>query len=271
MHRVIPQVFLIGETKTNEEGLHQYLEHIGASNWTTDASSDVEEIIEVGARGCYMAFEADTGGIVNRNLVMLRLGNQKYLENIINVGHGSVLEHGFVNFMFVDVSRVFTHELIRHRAGVAISQESLRFVKLGDMGMWIPSCFEDNPEAIEVFKKVWQTSEIAYTKLLLIAALDIEKKADYNDLSFKQKRRYTSAARRIVPIGMATNIAWSCNIRTLRHVIEMRTAPESEEEIRFIFAKVGWLAKKEWPNLFRDYTIERVDGIHWFHTEHAKV
>lgn len=51
---------------------------------------------------------------------------------------GSVIEHHVTNWIFADVSRVFTHELVRHRVGTAFSQESLRYVRLNDLGLWLP-------------------------------------------------------------------------------------------------------------------------------------
>tara|TARA_Y100000310_G_C20675289_1_gene812686 strand:+ start:1977 stop:2312 length:336 start_codon:yes stop_codon:yes gene_type:complete len=61
-------------------------------------------------------------------------------------------------------------------------------------------------------------------------------------MPFSMKKQYTSAARRFLPIGMVTKIGWSCNIRALRHVLMMRTHPSAEEEIRFVFAKIGLIA-----------------------------
>src|SRR5204863_7625132 len=55
-------------------------------------------------------------------------GNQAYLDHILEVGHGSVLEHAVWNFVFTGVSRSLTHELIRHRAGWGYSQLSQRYV-----------------------------------------------------------------------------------------------------------------------------------------------
>ena len=77
--------------------------------------------------------------------------------------------------------------------------------------------------------------------------------------------------RRLAPIGVATNIGWSANIRAVRHVIEMRTAPGAEEEIRLLFAKVGALCVERFPHLFGDYRVEEVDGFPWYRTEHPKV
>ena len=90
-----------------------------------------------------------------------------------------------------------------------------------------------------------------------------------NDFDFKKK--VTSAMRRIAPIGLATNIGWSCNIRTLRHVIEMRTTPWAEEEIRLIFSQVAEIATSKWPNLFTDYEMSIVDGLPYYKTVNRKV
>ncbi|NLO33202.1 MAG: hypothetical protein GX117_07590, partial [Candidatus Hydrogenedentes bacterium] len=57
----------------------------------------------------------------------------------------------------------------------------------------------------------------------------------------------------------------------LRHVIEMRTDPHAEEEIRFLFGKVYHLVKKRYPNLFADYEEMEVDGLPWVKTTRSKV
>jgi len=196
---------------------------------------------------------------LNDNINRVREGNESYIKNIINVRHGSVLEHGFINFQIVDVSRVFTHEVVRHRAGTAISQESLRFVRANDLGYWIPPCFQDIIGIELMFEDFFRYSEVTYREVLLWAAIKEygmdtnysstkegkdELERLFNDLPFDKKKMYTSAARRFLPIGMATKIGWSCNIRTLRAVLEMRTHPSAEEEIRFVFGQIGQIASK---------------------------
>ena len=94
---------------------------------------------------------------------------------------------------------------------------------------------------------------------------------DNDDVPFKIKKTITSAMRRIAPIGLATTIGWTANIRTLRHVIEMRTAPSAEEEIRVVFGEVGRICKQRWPNLFSDYEVREVDGLPCFETVNRKV
>ena len=261
MRKVEPEVFLIGETKIIEDGLRDYLKYIGAGEWKSDAPSDAERIVEVYGRLCYRSWRPG----MNPNVTKVRGENKGYLENILKVKHGSVLEHASVNFVFADVSRVFTHELVRHRAGVAMSQESLRFVRLDDLGQWLPLVIREDEHATTVFAKTFKELE----KLQLELAEHF--KLDDEGVPFHRKKVVTSAMRRIAPIGLATSIGWSANMRALRHVIEMRTDPGAEEEIRLVFGKVAEIAKERYPNLFGDYETEIVDGLPWYKTPHSKV
>ncbi|MGH7405219.1 MAG: FAD-dependent thymidylate synthase, partial [Candidatus Methylomirabilales bacterium] len=115
MKQVEPQVFLLARPAINDEGLAAYLRAVGASSWGTDAPSGAEKLVEVAGRSCYRSFEPG----LNPNVTRIREGSKTYLENILNVKHGSVLEHASWTFAFFNVSRVFTHELVRHRAGTA--------------------------------------------------------------------------------------------------------------------------------------------------------
>ena len=63
----------------------------------------------------------------------------------------------------------------------------------------------------------------------------------------------TSALRRILPDGLATNVIWSANHRTLRWVIEMRTDPSAEVEIRMVFDQIAQICKRDYPNLYQDF------------------
>ncbi len=255
-----PKVFLIGESRVDREGLQSLLDHLGVSDWTSDASTDMELITEVYGRACYRSF----GTELNPNISRVRRSNKSYLTNIIEKGDGSVLEHGVVNFFLADVSRVFTHELVRHRVGTAMSQESLRFVRLTDMDWYAPVAIKESEEAMTIFARTFEELSKLQRELAEQFGLD--------DLdSFDEKKELTSAMRRIAPIGLATNIGWSCNMRTLRHVIEQRTSPWAEEEIRFVFGKIGDLAVQRWPNLFADYRREMVDGLPHYTTDNRKV
>ncbi|MCX5770308.1 MAG: FAD-dependent thymidylate synthase [Candidatus Hydrogenedentes bacterium] len=261
MEFVKPKVFLIGETRVDEPGLRAYLEHLGAPNWTTDAPSDAERICEVYGRICYRSFEPG----LNPNVTRTRQGNAAYISHIVEVGHGSVLEHATLNFIFADVSRVFTHELVRHRAGVAISQESLRFVRLDKFSAYLPMLIEENETGMSVFVRTLEQLEAVQKEFA--ALYEIDKPGQ----KFDYKKKATSAFRRVAPEGVATTIGWSTNLRTLRHVIERRTDPAAEEEIRAVFAMVFDIVKNRYPNVFADYTTEIIDGLPWVKTQHGKV
>jgi len=255
-----PKVFLVGETRIVESGLAAYLEHVGAPEWTTDAPSDGERLCEVMGRLCYRSFAPG----LNPNVLRVREGNQSYLDHIIEVGHGSVLEHAVLNFIFADVSRVVTHELVRHRAGTAISQESLRFVRLETLSAYAPVHIREHEAGMEIFVRTMEQLEELQRELSRVYDIEHEK-------SFSVKKQLTSAFRRMAPIGVATAIGWSSNLRTLRHVIEHRTDPQAEEEIRLLFGKVFQVVRHRYPNVFGDYEEELVDGLPWVKTAHGKI
>ncbi len=256
MHKVEPDIHVIAVTEIQTEALEGYLESIGAVGWETDAETGVEELIEVMGRGCYKSF----GTELNSNITKVRDSNREYLANIIKQKHGAVLEHSWISFMITDLSRIGTHELVRHKVGVAISQESLRYVRLEDLGLWIPSCFRNNPKAVEIFERGWRQAEDNYSELLSEDVLGFDMDAE----GFSNKKIFTSGARRLIPMGMATNIGWSCNIRALRHVIEQRTSRHAEEEIRLVFGKVADIVFGMYPNLFSDFKSTRIrDLLEW--------
>lgn len=261
MHRVSPKVFLIGETKIVDEGLEAYLKAVGAPEWDTDAPSDAEKMTELYGRACYRSFKPG----LNANVTRIRESNKEYVANLVKVGHGSVFEHAVVNFVFADVSRVFTHELVRHRVGVAISQESLRYVRLTDLGLWLPSVIEQNIEAVGIFQEIFEHLEKIQLRLAEMFNLDGK------NISFRFKKLVTSAMRRIAPIGLATSIGWSANHRTIRHVLEQRTAPEAEEEIRLVFGRVGEIVRARYPNIYGDFEVEIIDGLPCYKPGRSKV
>lgn len=257
MRRVTPKVFLIGESCINQGGMSSYLDYVGASEWMSDAPTHAEKISEFYGRLCYRSWKPG----MNANVTKIREGNDKYIGNIIKVKHGSVLEHAVTHWVFADVSRVFTHELVRHRAGCAYSQESLRFVRLTDLGLWLPPEIEGDPYLTDLFERTFRTAEELQKEMAERLKLDEED-------NFGVKKRITSAMRRIAPDGLATTIGATFNFRALRHIISMRTDQHAEAEIRLVFDKVAAIAKARWPNVFKDFG--RAENGEWM-TENEKI
>ena len=100
--------------------------------------------MEFGGRACYRSWEPG----LNPNVTRVRTDQKEYFANILRSAHGSVLEHANWSFALRNVSRVFTHELVRHRAGSAFSQESLRYVRLTDIGFRVPPALEPVREQV---------------------------------------------------------------------------------------------------------------------------
>jgi len=251
MELVVPKVELIAETKLSREGLEEYLNDIGATNYEIDDEiSDLENLVMIGGKACYKSFQVG----LNPNISKVREDSGDYLANINKTGHGSVTEHGNTSFMFWNVSRVFTHELVRHRAGTAMSQESLRFVRLDNLKFWVPTCIKENEEATKLMLDTVKYLEGKQKELAEIFDID-------NIKEFSRKKILTSSFRRIAPDGLATAIMWTMNIRTARHLIQIRTSRHAEEEIRLVFDQVAQIMVEKYPKMFSDFSYIMVDGI----------
>jgi thymidylate synthase (FAD) len=260
MHETTPTVYLIARPAIDVEGMRAYLRDVGGESWLEGRLADGEVnpgelLLEFGGRACYRSWEPG----LNPNVSRIRTDRREYFANILRSGHGSVLEHASYSFALRHVSRVFTHELVRHRAGSAFSQESLRYVRLTDIGFRVPPALE--PLRERVVSIVEQLEEF---QVSAAAELGI----DAEGVPFHVKKEVTSALRRLAPIGLSTDIVWTANTRTLRHVIEMRTAEGAEEELRMVFDKVARIMQSEAPNLFQDFV--RQDDGSWV-PEHHKV
>jgi thymidylate synthase (FAD) len=243
MRETSPQVFLIARPALDPAGLRGYLEAVGGAAWLDgrEGANPAQTLVEFAGRACYRSWAPG----LNPNVTRVREDQAEYLGNLLASGHGSVLEHASFTFAFRDVSRVFTHELVRHRAGSAFSQESLRYVRLSEIGFRIPPALE--PLRTRVIAVVEQLEELQRDAAAQLGL-------DEDGVPFDVKKEATSALRRLAPIGLSTDIVWTANVRTLRHVIALRTAPGAEEELRLVFATVAELAIAEAPALFQDFT-----------------
>jgi thymidylate synthase (FAD) len=247
MRETTPTVFLISRPSVDLDAVRAYLQAVGGASWLERRLADGDKelndaqlLVEFCGRVCYRSWEPG----LNANVTRIREDQHDYLGNLLSSLHGSVLEHASYSFVFRNVSRVFTHELVRHRAGSAFSQESLRYVRLTELGFRVPPALE--PIREQVLNIVERLEEFQVTAA---EALGL----DDEGVPFGVKKEVTSALRRLAPIGLSTDIIWTANIRTLRHVVEMRTSPGAEEELRLVFDEVAQVMQTETPSLFQDF------------------
>jgi thymidylate synthase (FAD) len=249
MRAVQPKVRLIGRPSLDYDEVAAYLKEVGGEAWLERIDrgefDDAQNLADFAGHVCYRSWKVG----LNSNVTRVRTKQEEYLQNILASAHGSVLEHVTFNFVFHNVSRVLTHEQVRHRVGTAISQESLRFVRLDDLSFWFPDWAQQDGELMTRTMRL--LLEMEKLQLWMADHFGLDKEG----VPFREKKEKTSFMRRFAPEGLATSLAWSANVRTLRHVIESRTADGAEEEIRLVFGQVGELMRKEAPVLFGDYTV----------------
>lgn len=252
-----PKVYLVGKTSLCADGLAAYLADIGSPEWAPDPEvSGGENLIEAAGRMCYRSwqpYDPEKPECSNPNVGRVRKGNRQYLANVLAHAHGSILEHVNLTFIIRNVSRVVTHELVRHRAGMAYSQESLRYVRLDDLGVWLPEAVKGNPEALKRFSEVVAFLESVQSDLAKLFDID-------NIGEFGPKKELTSMFRRLAPIGLGTSIVATGNLRAWRHVIAIRTSVHAEEEIRVVLDQIAGICRREYPNAFQDMRQDQETG-----------
>lgn len=252
-------VRVLSRTVVDREAVRAWLDEMGVSAEfeipSEEVVSDPALLVAMAAKQCYMAFEPG----LNPNVNKVRKDMVEYLDNVMKQRHGSVLEHAVFSFGINGCSRVFTGEMNRHRAGVGISERSMRYIRYTDIKFWMPECFREDPAdnpAIAEKKRLSRerlTSEFGNQEKMMAFFADVWKDELSPESTFHAKKVLTSAFRRGIGMGIATGGVWSLNMRALRHVIALRTDAGAEEEIVHVFKKIGKIMIAQVPELFGDF------------------
>jgi thymidylate synthase (FAD) len=249
-----PRVYLVGRQTIDEQAIARFLDDHGAT-WQTDTEVGAEALAEMAGRVCYMSYGKG------------RKTNREFVGHLIDVGHGSVLEHAVWSFVITGVSRSFTHELIRHRH-FSYSQLSQRYVDESDSDFVEPDVIAEDPELHAIWKEAVDASRSAYDRLIP----GLERR--YADVPEKTLRRKLArqAARSVLPNATETKIFMTGNARALRHFIELRGSEHADVEIRKVAVRLLEILREESPSMFGDYElVELADGSRATRTDHPKV
>lgn len=237
-------------------------------NWKSDSEVPGEALAEFAGRLCYLSFGEDAGLEGGHKTIPGRTTNEAYLGNILNVKHGSVLEHAVWTLLFEGVSRSLTHELIRHRAGFGFSQLSQRYVDESNIAFVLPPEIEDGTDAFDVWVHACEQSKESYRALL---ATMIAQIGDHGTATMRKKRA-RQAARAVLPNCAETKILVTGNARAWRHFCEMRGSPTADVEIRRLAVKTLLFFHEEAPHIFGDMqVIPGADDTRVVETPHSKV
>lgn len=264
------EVFNTARTTVDRDEVRRWLDWLGANEFEIppeETISDPALLIALAAKRCYLSFQAS----LNPNLTKVRSDLVEYLDNILKSGHGSVLEHAVYTFNIEGVSRVFTGEMNRHRAGVGISEGSMRYIRFNDIPAWCPKSISLTKGELEnidhvtglpadklaakklktqkVFDRHFKMTELNYAEIAEIWAEELSPTS-----KFHAKKQITSMMRRIVPMGVATGGTWTFNLRAMRHIIALRASEAAEEEIAYVFGKIGKVMHEKEPAIFGDFT-----------------
>lgn len=273
MHTRDIEIYCIAKTAIDYNKIYQWLSTHDAEDIDLPLQSQPATLVGLAGKRCYKSFKAG----LNPNVTKIREDWVAYLDNVLQSGHGSVLEHASYTFVIENVSRVFTGEMNRHRAGVAISEGSMRYIRYEDIPFWMPLSIradinppystlsaEEKSEWLNlerkkmssrrIFEQAFKQAQELYQELEEIWHDDLLPKS-----KFQGKKQITSMMRRIIPMGVCTGGLWTLNFRALRHVISMRADEAAEEEICHVFSQIGKYMVESEPEIFGDF--EDVGGF----------
>jgi len=203
---------------------------------------NAEDLIERACRTCYLSFDRYHPPASTEELI----------KKVIRKQHHSVLEHAHATFRIKGGSRVFTHELVRHRL-ISPSQESQRYV-----------CYADKPAvAGKPGRKKSRDFEFVTPPSFTGKGYDFRERY-YRQVEqcFRLYEEMLDAgvppedARYILPNATASEIVISATFREWRHFFWVRTNPRAHWEIRKIAIDMLTIMKKEAPLVFWDFIID---------------
>jgi thymidylate synthase (FAD) len=142
---------------------------------------------------------------------------QRLISNVIESGHGSTIEHIVFTFGISGVSRTLSHQLVRHRAGVAFDQQSQRYVTYKQAATMEPLTIADADPVIRRRYEDQVAGSMSLYEELVAAGIPGED------------------ARFVFPNATRTNLVMTANLRALIHMSGLRLCTMAQWEIRRLF------------------------------------
>ncbi|MSQ27600.1 MAG: FAD-dependent thymidylate synthase [Dehalococcoidia bacterium] len=254
-----PDVYLISHQTVVTPELDRFLANEGFQwDYSDRLPWPAELVVESAGRLCYLSFGTGRSDLT------------AYVNNILSSRHGSVLEHAVWGFIFTGISRSLTHELVRHRAGMAYSQLSQRYVDESRARFVMPPAIQGHPDEEAIWFK-----EVAEDLANYMARVErMMAWPEFQAIPSRTERRkmVREAARSNLPNATETMIFATGNARAWRNIIELRVSGHAEAEIRRLQYKVAQALLGEAPHIFGDYEfVALADGTFEAHTENVKV
>lgn len=174
-------------------------------------------LIYTACRTCYSELEpqdiferATTGQVATDK-------QQDLIRRVIESGHGSTIEHIVFTFAISGVTRTLSHQLVRHRAGVAFDQQSQRYLNYKRPSYMVPGSLTDASAEMRDRFVAEMDDSLAFYGEMLEAGIPGED------------------ARFVMPNATRTNLIMTANLRSLIHMSGLRLCTMAQWEIRRLF------------------------------------
>ena len=190
-------------------------------------TKDPERVVAMAARLCYSPIGAE-----ELSETMSDVQVEKLVNKIVSLGHASTLEHVSFTFAIEGVSRVLTHQLVRHRIA-SYSQQSQRYVSEHDFEYIVPPTVSSTPGAQAKFDALMEQIRVVYDELVELGV-------------HKEDARYVLAN------AAETKIVATFNARSLQNFFALRCCNRAHWEIRELADKMVEQVKHAAPLLFKN-------------------
>ena len=157
----------------------------------------------------------------------------RFVKMLIDAGHESVLEHETLSVIFT-TDRGVTHEWVRHRVGVAYTQESTRYCDYEGVMTFIEPPF-------------WASGSIEH-QMWTSAMEDVAK----TYLTLRAAGAKPQEARDVLPISLKAELGVTANLRAWRHVFKLRTDKAAHPQMRQVMQPLLDEFKSRIPVVFDD-------------------
>lgn len=160
-----------------------------------------------------------------------------FCTRVVNIRKDeSIAEHASVTMLGV-TDRYTSHQLVRHRIA-AYTQESTHYINYGKRGDEIEVC---EPMGIPKHTPEYEIWEIACNQ------------AEEHYFTLLQRGVHHKHARFVLPSCLKTEIAFTYNLRTWRHVLNLRIPPANTPEISHLMTLAGHEMAKLCPEMFSEF------------------
>lgn len=155
---------------------------------------------------------------------------RSFIAKLRSSGHMSPFEHASFTFAIDGLSRVASHQLVRHRLA-SFSQQSQRYVTMGEPRVVVPDAVARDERARRLFEDAARSAHSTYSELI---SLGVPKED----------------ARAVLPHGWETSLVLTMNARELDHFFSLRLCRRAQLEIRRLARAMLALVRAESAELF---------------------